>query len=108
MTLREIQDEVDRWTGQFDPQYWPPFQINSRMSEEVGELSREVSHIYGFKKKKPDELESSIGKELSDIVFTVACMANSQNIDLQEEWEKMMKEKHYGRDQNRYEKKGQH
>lgn len=105
MTLREIQDEVDKWTRQFDPQYWPPFEINARMSEEAGELSREVSHLYGHKKKKPDEPESSIGKELSDIIFTAVCMANLHNIDLQEEWDKMMKEKHYGRDQNRYGKK---
>ena len=32
-------------------------------------------------------------------------MANSLGIDLQKEWEQIMNEKYYGRDQNRYNKK---
>ena len=105
MSLEKIQEDVEKWTSQFDPQYWPPYEILARLIEEVGELGREVNHLYGTKKKKSNEPDNSLGQELSDIIFTVVCMANSHKIDLQKEWDRMMKEKHYGRDQNRYNKK---
>ncbi len=105
MSLKDIQKDVDEWTGQFDPQYWPPHEILARLTEEVGELAREVNHLYGTKKKKISEHEGSLSQEIVDIIFTVACLANSHKIDLQKEWEQMMSKKHYGRDQNRYTKK---
>ncbi len=105
MSLKKVQDDVDKWTSQFTPQYWSPHEILARLAEETGELAREVNHLYGTKKKKDGEKENSLGQELTDIIFTVACMANSQGIDLQKEWEQLMNEKLYGRDQNRYTKK---
>ena len=105
MSFKKVQEEVDKWTSQFTPQYWPPYEILARLTEETGELAREVNHLYGTKKKKDGEQENSLGQELTDIIFTVACMANSQGIDLSKEWERMMNEKHYGRDNNRYTKK---
>jgi len=48
---------------------------------------------------------NNLGQELSDILFTVCCMVNSHEIDLEKEWSKMMNEKHYGRDQDRFDKK---
>jgi NTP pyrophosphatase (non-canonical NTP hydrolase) len=102
MSLKKIQDDVDKWTSQFTPQYWSPHEILARLTEETGELAREVNHLYGTKKKKDDENEGSLGQELSDIIFTVVCMANSQGIDLSDEWKKLVDQKLYGRDKNRY------
>ena len=105
MTLKNIQDDVEKWTAQYTPQYWKPYEILARLMEEVGELSREVNHEFGPKKKKPGEPDNSIGQEISDIVFTLVCMANSQGINLQDEWDKMVEHKMYGRDKDRYAKK---
>ncbi len=105
MSLKDIQADADKWTGQFTPQYWPPLAMLARLTEETGEVAREINHLYGPKKKKAGEPEGSIGQEYADVLFTICCMANSQGIDLQEEWNKMMEHKHYGRDKNRYEKK---
>ncbi len=105
MLFKKAQEDVDKWTGQFIPQYWPPYEILARLTEETGELAREVNHLYGTKKKKNSEEEKNLGQELTDVIFTVVCMANSQGIDLTEEWEKMMSEKCYGRDNDRYKKK---
>ncbi len=105
MSLKDVQNDVDEWTKQFTPQYWSPHEILARLTEEAGELAREVNHLFGTKKKKDGEIENSLGQELVDIIFTVVCMANSQNINLQKEWERMMNEKHYGRDKNRFTKK---
>jgi NTP pyrophosphatase (non-canonical NTP hydrolase) len=104
MTLKKIQDDVEEWISKFTPKYWTPHEILARLTEENGELAREINHTYGPKKKKDSENENTIANELSDILFTIVCMANSLNIDLEESWEKMIKEKNYGRDKNRFQK----
>lgn len=104
MSLYTYQKDVDEWTSQFTPQYWQPLEMLARLTEEVGELAREVNHIYGAKKKKQSEPDNSIGAEIVDVIFTLICMANSLDINLQEQWEKMMKDKMYGRDANRFER----
>ena|SRR3989344_7219268 len=105
MGLEEIQKQVDEWTGQFNPQYWPALEMMAALSEEAGEVARELSHMYGTKKKKPTEDTKDLGQELSDVLFTICCIANSHNINLQEEWNRMMHEKLYGRDNQRYDTK---
>lgn len=105
MPLKKIQDDVHQWTGRFTPQYWPPHEILAHLMEEVGELGREINHLYGSKKKKAAEQQNNLGKELSDVLFALVCMANSHGIDLQAEWDRMLKERLYGRDKDRYEKK---
>jgi NTP pyrophosphatase (non-canonical NTP hydrolase) len=104
MDLSKVQRDVHEFTKQFEPQYWPPLEMMARLSEETGEVAREINHSYGHKKKKPGEETRGLGGELVDIIFTVGCIANSQGIDLGEEWERMM-DKLYKRDSNRYEKK---
>lgn len=105
MALKKIQEDVDHWTGQFEPQYWPPHEILARMVEEVGELAREINHAYGTKKKKDGEQESRMSSEIIDIIFTATCMANSHGIDLDEAWERMKREKLYTRDKERFSKR---
>jgi NTP pyrophosphatase (non-canonical NTP hydrolase) len=90
MSFREAQKQVDAWVGQFEQGYFAPLVNVARLAEEVGELAREVNHQFGPKQKKPDEPPASIEMELADIVFVVICIANSQNIDLDLAFEKMM------------------
>lgn len=46
--------------------------------EKVGELAREINHIYGPKKKKSTEETKEMADEIADIIFTLSCLANSQ------------------------------
>lgn len=105
MSLDKIQKDVDDWVKLGDPPYWPPLAMLASLTEENGEVARELNHQFGSKKKKSSEVEGNLGQELIDVIFTVCCIANSQNINLQKEWEKSMEEKHYGRDKNRFVKK---
>lgn len=104
MSLSNIQKEVDEWTNQFKLPYWKPHEILARLIEEVGELAREVNHIYGPKKKKSTEETKEMEDEIADIIFTLACLANSHKINLDEAFKRVM-DKCYKRDNNRYEKK---
>lgn len=82
MELSQMQRIVDEWMSQFEAGYWPPLANLARLTEEVGELSREINHRYGPKTKKSSEADGSIEAELGDILFTVVALANSMNIDL--------------------------
>ena len=102
--MKDIQKEVDDWVGQYVEGYWNPMEIVVRLTEEVGELAREVNHRFGPKKKKDEEDNKEIGDEIGDIIFTLTCLANSQGIDLDEAMERVV-DKLYKRDDNRFEKK---
>ena len=102
--MKQLQKEVDKWVTQYKIGYFKPLEILARLTEEVGELAREINHRFGSKKKKPLEETQEIGDELADIIFTVICMANSLDIDLDTHFKRIM-EKAYGRDKNRWEKK---
>jgi NTP pyrophosphatase (non-canonical NTP hydrolase) len=82
MTFRELQTTIDAWISQYEAGYWPPLANLARLTEEVGELAREINHAFGPKTKKSTEQEGSIAEELGDILFTVAAIANSLDIDL--------------------------
>ncbi|SCV19245.1 Uncharacterized protein BCRIVMBC845_01731 [Bacillus cereus] len=82
-TMKDMQKEVDAYIGQFKEGYFSPLAMMARLTEEMGELAREVNHYYGEKPKKTTETERSIEEELGDVLFVMICMANSLNIDLE-------------------------
>jgi NTP pyrophosphatase (non-canonical NTP hydrolase) len=102
-SLDELQQEVDRYISQFKEGYFSPLSLLARMSEEVGELAREVNHQFGEKPKKATEADNSIELELGDILFITICFANSLGIDLTEAHDKVMF-KFQTRDANRWTK----
>ncbi|WP_407951587.1 nucleotide pyrophosphohydrolase [Planococcus sp. A6] len=102
--MRQLQQEVDRHIGQFKEGYFEPMEMLARMTEELGELAREVNHVYGPKKKKETEAEKLIAEEMGDVLFVLISMANSMNIDLQEAHDGVM-EKFRTRDKDRWTRK---
>jgi NTP pyrophosphatase (non-canonical NTP hydrolase) len=104
MALKELQKQVDDWVQQYKISYWQPLSILARLTEETGELARELNDRYGGRIKKSTDQKKEIGDELGDILFTIICLANSQNIDLDKHWRATI-EKSYKRDKDRYEKK---
>src|SRR5260221_10930426 len=102
--MKDIQKQVDDWVAQFKIGYFKPLEILARLTEEVGELAREVNHQFGPKKKKVDEKNQELGDEIADVIFTLTCLANSLNIDLDHHFKRVM-DKYYGRDKDRWAKK---
>lgn len=90
MSLAAHQARVDRWIAQFEEGYFHPLTNLARLSEEVGELAREVNHRWGQKTKKPEEPEGDLAMEMADILFVLICMANREGIDLEEAFARMM------------------
>lgn len=103
-TVRQLQKEVDAYIGQFKEGYFSPLAMTARLTEELGELAREVNHYYGEKKKKSNEEDNTVQEELGDLFFVIICMANSLGIDLQTAHDKVM-HKFRTRDKDRWTKK---
>ena len=87
LTFDEAQKRVDAWISKFEEGYFPPLVQVARLVEELGELSRSVSHETGVKKPKAGETLHSVSEEIGDLLFVLTCLANSQNISLQEVFE---------------------
>lgn len=101
MTTKEIQKAVDKWIMEEAGGYWQPSSIMMRMMEEMGELATEINNRYGDRPKKPTEQDGDIGEELADVLFTIICLANSLDIDLEESFLQIM-EKYKIRDKDRH------
>lgn len=104
MRIDEAQRQVDEWIGQFAEGYWPPLVNLARITEEVGELAREVNHLYGPKMKKSTESGSELELEIGDVLFALICLANSIDIDLQQALERTLA-KYRERDSHRWTRK---
>jgi NTP pyrophosphatase (non-canonical NTP hydrolase) len=100
-SIKELQREVDTYISQFKEGYFSPLAMVARLTEELGELAREINHYYGEKPKKSDEEQKTINEELGDLLFVLVCLANSLHIDLEEAHNGVMY-KFNTRDKNRW------
>ncbi|MET3682322.1 NTP pyrophosphatase (non-canonical NTP hydrolase) [Alkalibacillus flavidus] len=103
-TTKEMQERVHAFISQFEEGYFSPLSMTARLTEELGELAREVNHVYGEKPKKSTESDKALEEELGDLLFVIMTFANSLNLDLSEAFEQSMS-KIETRDQNRWTKK---
>ncbi|PIR04815.1 MAG: nucleotide pyrophosphohydrolase [Candidatus Liptonbacteria bacterium CG11_big_fil_rev_8_21_14_0_20_35_14] len=101
--MNKFQKQVDDFMKEKGWPYWQPLSILARLFEECGEFAREVNHKDGEKKKKETEKNSSIEDEIGDIIFTLICFANSNNINLDDCFKKSFT-KVQARDKNRFKK----
>jgi len=104
MSFAPIQKQVDDYISQFREGYFPPLSMLARMTEELGELARALSHEAGFKKPKGGEASGDVAEELSDLIFVAVCLANSCGIDLDESFQAVMT-KYNVRDADRWTRK---
>ena len=104
MELKEAQARVDAWISQFEEGYWPPMHNLARLMEEVGELARELNHLYGSKPKRPDEPGQDLAIELADVLYVLLVIANEQKIDMDEALIRVL-EKYRARDSHRWARK---
>jgi len=99
--MEKYQKELDSWFKKAGWPYWNQHEILARLIEEAGELARLVNHLYGPKKKKDNEKEQNVEEEIGDIIYTLICYANANNINLDRAIEKSIS-KVMLRDKNRF------
>lgn len=99
--MEKYQEELDKWFKENNWEYWEPHEIIARLFEEGGELARLVNHLYGPKKKKPEESKQELEEEIGDVIYTLICLANSHDISLDDAIRKSF-DKVTKRDKNRF------
>ena len=102
MELREAQKKVDEWINLFDDGYWSPLAQLAALTEETGELAREINHAESMKKKR--DRSGNLKTEMGDVLFALICIANSYDISLEEALNETLA-KYKKRDKDRWQKK---
>ncbi len=92
--LTKLQNKV----SEYDRRYgWDKDKVGHivlHMSEELGEISRRILRLEGYKTEEFSKKE--LAEELTDILYLILKLANKFEINLDDEWNSMWK---------RYEKK---
>lgn len=101
MTIEEMQGSVDRWIKEVGGGYFSELTNMAVLTEEVGELARVISRVYGDQIAKEGDLRKSLSEELADVMWVVTCLANQTGVNLTEAFRQTI-EKKTGRDSSRF------
>ena len=93
MTIQELQDTIDTWVKTYGVRYFSELTNLAVLMEEVGELSRLMSRIYGDQSFKRPDPKQDLADELADVLFVLVCIANQTNVDLTEAIKKNLAKK---------------
>ncbi len=92
ITLRELQQEVDKWIKSIGVRYFSELTNTAILMEEVGELARVMSRKYGDQSTKAGE-ELNLADEMTDVLWVLVCLANQTGVDLTESFRQNMQKK---------------
>lgn len=84
LTLQEAQQLVDGWIKTIGIRYFSPLTNMAILTEEVGEVARLISRLYGEQSFKESDKQRDLGDELADVLWVVLCLANQTGVDLTE------------------------
>ena len=63
------------------------------LTEEVGEVARLMSRIYGDQSFKASDKNKELSDELADVLWVLICIANQTGVDLEKALEKNFEKK---------------
>lgn len=101
LTVSEYQKIVDNWIKEVGVRYYSELSNLAELVEEVGEVARIMSRVYGDQSFKESDKKYNLADELSDVFFVLVCIANQTGIDLTESLKENMRKK-YIRDKDRH------
>jgi NTP pyrophosphatase (non-canonical NTP hydrolase) len=97
MTLHNAQATVDNWINTIGIRYYNELTNMAILTEEVGEVARLMSRLYGeqsFKKTEDAEnAKENLADEMADVLFVLICLANQTGVDLTTALEKNLDKK---------------
>jgi PhzF family phenazine biosynthesis protein len=82
LTLREAQDFVDQWISTVGVRYFSELTNMAILTEEVGEVARLMSRLYGDQSFKESDKGRDLSDELADVLWVLFCIANQTGVDL--------------------------
>lgn len=88
MTLQEAQQKVDEWIKTTGVRYFNELTNMAILTEEVGEVARLMSRLYGEQSFKESDKGKELSDELADVLWVLICIANQTGVNLTEALEK--------------------
>lgn len=93
MTIQEAQKQVDEWIKTTGVRYFSELTNMAILTEEVGEVARLMSRLYGEQSFKESDKNKELGDELADVLWVLICIANQTGVDLTKALEKNFEKK---------------
>ena len=94
MEIKEAQELVDHWIKTVGVRYFNELTNMAILTEEVGEVARVISRIYGEQSPGSDPVtKESLADELADVLFVLICLANQTGTDLEAAFRKNLEKK---------------
>jgi NTP pyrophosphatase (non-canonical NTP hydrolase) len=93
MTLNEMQATVDEWVHTIGVRYYSELTNMAILTEEVGEVARLMSRLYGDQSFKKSDEAHNLADELADVLFVLVCIANQTGVNLTEAMARNLKKK---------------
>jgi NTP pyrophosphatase (non-canonical NTP hydrolase) len=93
MTIQEAQQQVDNWIKSIGVRYFSELTNMAILTEEVGEVARLMSRIYGDQSFKENEKQKELADELADVLWVLISIANQTGVDLTDAFKKNMDKK---------------
>ncbi|MCA9929978.1 MAG: nucleotide pyrophosphohydrolase [Anaerolineales bacterium] len=101
LTIREYQRVVDEWITSVGVRYYSELTNTAVLMEEVGEVARLMSRLYGDQSFKKSDEAYNLADEMADVLFVLVCLANQTGVDLTDAVRRNM-EKKTNRDKERH------
>jgi NTP pyrophosphatase (non-canonical NTP hydrolase) len=93
LSIRMAQDLVDTWIRTTGVRYFSELTNMAILTEEVGEVARLMSRLYGDQSFKESDKGRELADELADVLWVLLCIANQTGIDLTTALEKNFRKK---------------
>jgi NTP pyrophosphatase (non-canonical NTP hydrolase) len=82
ISIKEAQQLVDAWIRTTGVRYFSELTNMAILTEEVGEVARLMSRIYGDQSFKESDKGKELSDELADVLWVLICIANQTGVDL--------------------------
>ncbi|UKJ09347.1 nucleotide pyrophosphohydrolase [Solitalea lacus] len=93
MSIKQAQEMVDQWIRTTGVRYFSELTNMTILTEEVGEVARLMSRLYGDQSFKENEKHKELSDELADVLWVLICIANQTGVDLTAALEKNFEKK---------------
>jgi NTP pyrophosphatase (non-canonical NTP hydrolase) len=101
ISIRQLQQQIDEWVRTTGVRYFSELTNMAILTEEVGEVARLMSRLYGDQSFKDSDQQKNLPDELADVLWVLICIANQTGVDLTEAFQKNLEKKN-SRDAQRH------
>ena len=82
ISIRKAQEMIDTWIRTTGVRYFSELTNMAILTEEVGEVARLMSRLYGDQSFKQSDQGKQLADELADVLWVLICIANQTGVDL--------------------------